>query len=235
MVWLCIRVALLSSGRRQTAIAVCCYSYFYQSIKDLSTSSPSVMDWAYCTCQGQELGLATSPPTTLSSALSSSRNLGWGSSSASTEHSRSTGNTTVRHHVFKCVRRRVCAECQKRRRSWQLLPRAAREVNTRNLSMSAVSWNFLHHTLLTTSLLYPQGPAAICVHLCLSHSYQYAGFIPGTADSATNMFLSVSPKTSPLAVNMGSNSCRFTVRLSPHRQVTSNQTSSVDIIQYFKS
>lgn len=59
----------------------------------------------FCTCQGQELGRATSPPTTLSSTLSSSRYLGSGVSSASTKHSGKSNKTEkeLMPQIVPCV------------------------------------------------------------------------------------------------------------------------------------
>lgn len=57
------------------------------------------------------------------------------------------------------------------------LPKAAREVSTRNLNMSAAPETFLTGELVPTVLLYPRGPQWLCVHLRLSHSYHDSGWI----------------------------------------------------------
>ena len=123
------------------------------------------------TCQGQELALATSPPTTLSSTASSSRYLGSGWSSASTE-STHTQSISVKHRVRShtvcwCACLCVCMCVWKETRVRQLLPRAAREVNKRNLSMSANSWD-VPRRLLPATLIYPQGShCCVCVWECM--------------------------------------------------------------------
>ena len=69
-----------------------------------------------------------------------------------------------KHRATEQSDRKRQAECERRRGTRRCLPRAAKEINTRNLSMSAVVWNFLYWRLLPTTLLYP---LYVCVWVCV--------------------------------------------------------------------
>lgn len=139
-----------------------------------------------CTCQGQELGRATSPPTTLSSTLSSSKYLGSGVSSASTKHSGKANKKEdeLRLQIVTCVR--LDARGGRRTSHPGLRARSRQESGAcllllRRFSLDVVRPLFSYTPVNVCVCRWRW--RCMCVHLCLSHSYHCHGkFIHGAAD-----------------------------------------------------
>lgn len=138
---------------------------------------------AFCTCQGQELGLATSPPTTLSSGVLCSRYLGWGS--ASTEQSRAEPQETDRSNFMHlgafalCVRNLKGEEGSSyprlRERSTEETWACLQSPKTFLLSWHPAHYSFIPSGQLLLIVLCVACPTWTHIHLCQSHGYHCCG------------------------------------------------------------